>query len=48
MMELRLIIGSMLQRLSPTIPEGHVAEKQAVMSMQPKGGLPGIVRFRER
>ena len=46
MMELRLIIGSMLQRLTPTIPAGHVAEKQAVMSMQPKGGLPGIVRFR--
>ncbi len=48
MMELRLIMGSMLQRLTPTIPEGHVARKHAVMSMQPEGGLPGIVQFRER
>lgn len=46
MMELRLIVGTLLQRLTPAIPAGHVARKQAVMSMQPEGGLPGIVRFR--
>ncbi len=40
MMEAQLIIGTLVQRLQPTIPAGHVPEKQAVLSLQPMGGLP--------
>jgi len=46
MMEERLVVGSLLQRLTPEVPEDHVPIKQAVLSMQPKGGLPGGVRLR--
>ena len=46
MMEERLVVGSLLQRLTPEVPEDHVPIKQAVLSMQPKDGLPGRVRLR--
>jgi len=48
LMEMRLILGTMLQRLVPEVPEGLVPEKEAVLSMQPKDGLPATIRFRRR
>jgi len=48
LMEMRLILGTMLQRLVPEVPEDHVPTKEAVLSMQPKDGLPATVRFRKR
>ena len=46
MMEARLIIGTLAQRLTPTVPAGYVPEKQAVLSLQPLGGLPTDVVLR--
>ena len=40
MMEAQLIVGTLVQRVKPTVPEGYVPEKQAVLSLQPLGGLP--------
>ena len=46
MMEAKLLIGSMLQRLQPSVPDDVIPVKQAVLSMQPLGGLPVDVQFR--
>jgi cytochrome P450 len=46
MMEARLIIGSMLQRLHPSVPADYLPVKHAVLSMQPRDGLPTIIRHR--
>jgi len=46
MMESRLVIGTLLQRLQPCVPPEHVPVKQGVLSMQPKGGLPVDVVLR--
>jgi len=46
LMEMRLILGTMLQRMTPTVPEDHIPTKEAVLSMQPKDGLPATIRFR--
>ncbi len=40
MMEAKLVLGTLLRRMTPSIPEGLVPVKQAVLSMQPLGGLP--------
>ena len=48
MMEARLILGTMLQLLHPRIPEGHRPIMHAALSMQPEGGLPAEISFRER
>jgi cytochrome P450 len=40
MMEAQLIIGTLAQRLQPTVPVDYVPTKQAVLSLQPEGGLP--------
>jgi len=40
MMEAQLIIGTLVQLLEPSLPAGYVPEKQAVLSLQPLGGLP--------
>ncbi len=45
MMEARLIIGTLLQRVEPTMVDGHKVVRQAVLSMQPKGGLPVIAKW---
>ena len=47
MMEARLIIGSMLQRLHPAVPADYVPVKKAVLSMQPRDGLPMDVNHRQ-
>ncbi len=46
MMETRLVLGTMLQRLVPTMAGDDIPLKQAVLSMQPRGGLPTEVRRR--
>lgn len=46
MMEARLIIGSLVQRLQPKVPDDLVPVKQAMLSMQPLHGLPADVMFR--
>ena len=46
MMEAKLIIGSLLQRLVPKVPADVVPTKQAVLSMQPLDGLPTDIEFR--
>ncbi|MCB9683245.1 MAG: cytochrome P450 [Alphaproteobacteria bacterium] len=45
--ELRLIIGSMCQRLDPTVPADHWPTKVAELSMHPRGGMPFDVVFRK-
>lgn len=47
MMEARLIIGSLLQRLQPAVPTDYVPVKQAVLSMQPRDGLPNVICHRQ-
>ncbi|MFT4979148.1 MAG: cytochrome P450 [Myxococcota bacterium] len=46
MMEAKLVLGSLLQRLVPSVPADFMPVKQAVLSMQPLGGLPTNVTFR--
>ena len=48
LMEMRLILGTMLQHMVPEVPEDLVPTKEAVLSMQPKDGLPATIRFRPR
>lgn len=48
LMEMRLILGTLVQRLTPEVPVDLVPEKEAVLSMQPKDGLPATIRFRPR
>jgi len=45
-MELKLIIATMLQRLTPRIPEGHEPVLLQQLSLNPKDGLPAIVDLR--
>ncbi|MFT5682885.1 MAG: cytochrome P450 [Myxococcota bacterium] len=40
MMETRLIIGTLVQRLRPSVPADYQPIKHAVLSMQPRDGLP--------
>jgi len=44
-MEARLILGTMVQRLNVRIEDDYALEKEAVLSLHPKGGLPGVVDF---
>jgi cytochrome P450 len=46
MMEMKLILGSMLQRLRPRLADGYVPAHKAELSMHPDGGLPSDVLFR--
>lgn len=48
LMEMRLILGTLVQRLTPEVPDDYVPVKEAVLSMQPKNGMPATVRFRSR
>ncbi len=48
LMEMRLILGTMLQRMEPEVPADHIPTKEAVLSMQPADGLPATIRFRPR
>ncbi len=43
MMELRLVIATMLQMLTPAVPVDHWPRKRAELSMHPEGGMPFIV-----
>ena len=40
MMEMKLILGSMLQRLRPRLAPGYIPKHKAELSMHPDGGLP--------
>ena len=44
-MEMKLIIASMLQRLRPRLAPGYVPRHKAELSMHPDGGLPVDVLF---
>jgi cytochrome P450 len=46
MMESRLILGSMVQRLNPRVQEGHRPVHKAELSMHPDGPLPIVVELR--
>ncbi len=46
MMEMKLILGSMLQRLQPKLADGYVPVHKAELSMHPDGGLPTDILFR--
>jgi cytochrome P450 len=45
-MELKLILATMLQRVTPRIPEGHEPVMLQQLSLNPKDGLPAIVDLR--
>lgn len=47
-MELKLIIATLLQRVTPRIPEGHEPVMLQQLSLNPKDGLPAIVELRPR
>jgi cytochrome P450 len=47
LMEMRLILGSMLQRLHPTVDPDYVLKMKAELSLHPEGPLPIRVAFRE-
>jgi len=47
-MEARLILATMVQRLDIQVTPGFKAELEPVLSLHPKGGLPGVVKVRKR
>lgn len=47
MMEARLCLGSMLQRLTPAVAQDYRAKFKAELSMHPDGPLPIEVQFRQ-
>jgi cytochrome P450 len=47
MMEARLVLGTMLQRITPAVPADYRAKWVAELSMHPDGPLPIDVRFRD-
>jgi cytochrome P450 len=46
MMEARLVLATLLQRLRPRVPQGWQAELLPQISLRPRGGLPVVVEFR--
>ena len=48
LLESRIILGTMLQRINPAIPADYVPDKLAELSMHPRGGLPFDVVLRAR
>ena len=46
MMEMKIILGTMLQRIDPVVPAGHEPELLAELSLHPRGGLPFEVHLR--
>ena len=48
MMESKIILGTMLQRIEPSIPADFVPKMLPELSMHPKGGIPFDVVFRDR
>ncbi|HSN84249.1 MAG TPA: cytochrome P450 [Polyangiales bacterium] len=48
MMEMRMILATLLQRVEPNVPEGFEPDFVTELSMHPgKRGMPMVVRFRE-
>jgi cytochrome P450 len=45
-MELKIILATMLQRVTPRIPEGHDPVMLQQLSLNPKDGMPAIVNLR--
>lgn len=48
LMEIRLILSMMLQKVTPTLPDGFEAEFLPQLALRPKDGLPIIVQFRNQ
>jgi cytochrome P450 len=48
MMEMRLILGSMLQRLQPEVEASYELRAKAELSLHPQGPLPVQVRMRKK
>lgn len=48
LMEARLVLATLLQRVLPELEPGHVPKLNAKLSLSPVGGLPAIVRPRPR
>ena len=48
MMESKLILGTMVQRVDFTIDDDYEIDFLAQLSLQPRGGLPIHVRFRDK
>ena len=46
MMESKLILGTMLQRIQPAVPQDYVPSMLPELSMHPRGGMPFDVVFR--
>ena len=47
LVEMRLILGSMLQRLHPNVDPDYELKMKAELSLHPEGPLPIRVAFRE-
>jgi cytochrome P450 len=45
-MEMRLILGTLLQRLEPQMEPGYSLATKAELSLHPEGPLPAVVRAR--
>ena len=45
MMEAKLVLGTMLQRVRPRVAEGYQLELLAQLSLRPKNGLPAAVEL---
>jgi cytochrome P450 len=48
MMEVRLILGRLVQRVDPVVAEGYEPVIVSELSMHPKDGMPVVVRMRNR
>jgi cytochrome P450 len=48
MMEARLVLGTLLQRVRPRVAAGYEVELLPQISLQPKGGLPMVVELRDK
>lgn len=46
MMEMQLVLGTLLQRVDPVIPEGWLPDFHAELSMHPRDGMPTEVHLR--
>jgi cytochrome P450 len=46
LMEMQLILGTMLQRLEPTVSKDYRPAMKAELSLHPEGGIPALVVFR--
>ena len=46
LMEARLILARLVQRLDPDVPADYEPELMPQLALRPKDGMPGVVRFR--